>query len=254
MKRILIVGSQHGDELLGEQLYAVICLQPKVANLLIEYVLANPRAHQRGVRLVESDMNRSYKQGSHTYEQRRAQQLLRRLRGHDYDIVIDAHTTTVDQPPCVIVPDITDDNYTFLTSLDVKNVVVMRHPFVRQSLIGNVPRCVSLEISIHQLGDGTYRSLYAALLNFSNSGKQFHPDKDVFVVDDLLARAELPAQDIAALRNFELAPQGFYPVLVGEAAYQKYTEYLGFKAVSKLHVNLLKYTMNGISYNGKQYE
>ncbi len=234
---VLVVGSQHGNELLGERLFAYIQKQPTDANLFVEYVLANPRARQRGVRLVESDMNRSYRQGGHTYEQRRAQRLLRSLRREPFDLVIDAHTTTVDQAACFIVPGINQENERYLAASHISNIVVMRHPFIRQSLIGNIPKAVSLEVSEARMNEELLRRLHEDLLAFAH-GKARNPRKDVFVVNELVERAALKPKAIASLRNFELSSAGFYPVLVGEDAYRQYTQYLGFKAQTRQVVNL----------------
>lgn len=237
MKRILIVGSQHGNELLGEKLYEYIRKQHVSAELAIEYILANPRARQLGTRLVESDMNRSYRQGGHTYEQRRAQRMLRTLRHHDFDLVIDAHTTTVDQPACIIVPDITDANRTYLASSQITNIVVMKHLYIQQSLIGNVPRAVSLEVSEAHVNDKLLDELHQDLLAYSR-GIGHQSAKNVFVVDELVERASLSDDAIAKLKNFELSDAGFYPVLVGEEAYRTYTQYIGFKAPTKQRVKI----------------
>ena len=144
MKRVLIIGSQHGNELLGELLYKYIKKQPQSDELRIDFILANPEARVRHVRYTESDMNRSFTSEIKTYEQRRAQELLTQLKDHSYDLVIDVHTTTVLQAPCIIVPILDEPICAYLRATAIKNIVHMRHEFLGKSLIGNVPRAVSL--------------------------------------------------------------------------------------------------------------
>lgn len=234
MMRVLIVGAQHGNELLGERLHEYLLAHP-VAGLEVEFCLANPRARKAGLRYIESDMNRSYGEGPSTYERRQAAKLARRLKAHAFDIVLDAHTTTVDQPPCIIVPYIGGDNAAFLRACHITNIVVMKHQFVRQSLIGNIPRAVSLEISNSQLTARLFKRLARDLTNYVQ-GSYAHAEKDVFVVEELLKKAEVT--DTSSLRNFVRCIDGFYPVLVGENSYKQQTDYLGFKAKSKHKIKL----------------
>ncbi|HEY8999083.1 MAG TPA: succinylglutamate desuccinylase/aspartoacylase family protein [Candidatus Saccharimonadales bacterium] len=236
MKNVLIVGSQHGNELLGEKLYAYIMKQPPEAALHVAYVLANPEARKRGIRFVESDMNRSFTRDD-TYEAERAIRLKALVQDGNYDLVIDAHTTTVAQAPCLIISGIREDNKTYLRATHIKNIVVMKHEFLAQSLIGNVPRAVSVEVSNDDLCEKLFGKLHEDLLDFAK-GTGSHPHKSVFVVEGLLEKGRLSDDQIAQLRNFEQSEAGFYPVLVGENSYKKQTNYLGFLAKVKQEVTI----------------
>ncbi|HSX36214.1 MAG TPA: succinylglutamate desuccinylase/aspartoacylase family protein [Patescibacteria group bacterium] len=237
MKRVLIIGSQHGNELLGELLYAYIQGQPAHPNLQVSYILANPRAHETGVRYVESDMNRSFKSGLTTYEAQCAERLLAYAQARLFDLVIDAHTTTVNQPPCVITADIGGARAEYMRASHIKHIVVMKHAFLRQSLIGNVPQAVSVEVSDTQLSEELFEALYQDLVAYA-AGRARHPDKEVFAVTELLKKSRLAPAEVAALRNFTRSPQGFYSVLVGEAAYEQHGDYLGFVAKTKQEVTV----------------
>jgi aspartoacylase len=236
MKKILIVGSQHGNELLGEKLYAYVIKQPPDAALEVHYALANPEARKRNVRFIESDMNRSYARHD-TYEAERAKRLQQFILDGNYDVVIDAHTTTVTQAPCLIVPGIREDNKVYLRATHIKHIVVMKHEFLGQSLIGNVPRAVSVEVSNDGLNEKLFNELYEDLLRFAND-QGMHPHKNVFVIEGLIEKGSLSDNQIARLRNFEKSEAGFYPVLVGENSYKKHTNYLGFLAKVKRKVTI----------------
>ena len=235
MKRVLIVGSQHGNELLGGQLYEYLRERP-IDGLRVDFYLANQRAHKAGVRYVESDMNRSYGPGEQTYERGRAARLLSHLSEHQYDLVLDAHTTTVEQEPCFIAASIDGPAAAFMRACHITNVVVMEHEFVRQSLIGHVAQAVSVEISNSQLTDELFERLRDDLVAYAVGAKPYSR-KQVFAVRELLKKTEVSDPD-APMENFRLSSDGFYPVLVGENSYKKQTDYLGFKAESKRTINI----------------
>ena len=68
MKKILLLGSQHGNELLGEKLYQYMQTYRQELLPYVVFKIGNPEAHQKGVRYVESDMNRAYTPTPQTVE------------------------------------------------------------------------------------------------------------------------------------------------------------------------------------------
>jgi aspartoacylase len=233
--KILLLGSQHGNELLGEYLYTYI--RKNRPDLLphVEYKVANLRAKKQGIRYLESDLNRSYSGKNKTYEERRAQRILHILREKDYAIVLDLHTTACVQPPCFIVANV-EANGRFLRASSITRIVKMSHEIVKSSLIGNHSASVSIEINkddasseqiLEQLCDDISRFL---------QNKSTGESKQIFEVTNLLRKTEISPEEAAKLVNFTLSNHGFYPVLVGENSYKAQTEYLGFKG-SLLAVN-----------------
>jgi hypothetical protein len=180
-------------------------------------------------------MNRSYNSDLHTYEARAAHRLQADILKQNYDLVLDMHTTTVTQAACCIVPSINEAIVAFLRATSIANIVVMQHDFVRHSLIGSVPRALSVEISEQQLCDHLYEQLAQAMQCYLE-GNPAPARKYVFEVDSLLAKSDVGEN--ATLQNFTRHAEGFYPVLVGEAAYRKYTNYLGFRARTKRQVTV----------------
>ncbi|MFZ2513578.1 MAG: succinylglutamate desuccinylase/aspartoacylase family protein [Candidatus Saccharimonadales bacterium] len=75
-KKIVIVGSQHGNEPLGELLKEHMKSYDIIPG--VHFITANPRAIQAGKRYIETDMNRSFDRLD-TYEGRRASALRRLL-------------------------------------------------------------------------------------------------------------------------------------------------------------------------------
>ncbi len=236
MNKILLLGFHHGNEQLGKHLYTYI--RSRRPDLLhhTHYLVANPRAMARGVRYLESDMNRSYTGEGTTYEERRAAQVLRQIRQHNYALVLDLHTTTCNQPPCFIAADPLA-NGGFLMASSIAKVVHMKHPVVETSLIGNYQRAVSIEINEEEAKQPqTLDALCNDITRFLR-GEIYREEKEVYEVTDLLKKSEISEQRAAKLRNFTRASDGFYPVLVGENSYKKQTDYLGFKASRYLKVN-----------------
>lgn len=226
---ILLLGSQHGNELLGETLYAYI--KTKRPELLpnISYKIGNIRAKKENVRYIGSDMNRSYTGKRTTYEERRAERVLKYIRQQEFDLVLDLHTTTCDQPPCLIISSISPTTVHFLRACSITDIVHMDHPIVETSLIGVCPQAVSIEVNKDALDDTLMNQLCDDLGRYNNNVSEF-ADKTIYQIDSLLAKTELPEDEAALLQNFKKSRYGFYPILVGENSYKKQTAYLGFKA------------------------
>lgn len=99
MKRILVLGGTHGNELLGVQLVALLKKDPIAG---VDALVANPKAVRTGVRFTESDLNRSFG-GLYkgTYETRRALRL--KQIATKYDMVLDLHNTMTRSNDCSFV-------------------------------------------------------------------------------------------------------------------------------------------------------
>lgn len=95
--RIGIVGSLHGDELLGKDVIGI--LQKEDFPFL--FIIGNTAAIARNVRFLESDLNRSFPgRPDGTLEERRAMEILEELQR--CDVIIDIHSTLANTPPFVI--------------------------------------------------------------------------------------------------------------------------------------------------------
>ena len=236
---ILLLGSQHGDELLGEKLHEyIVRYHPDIARQS-SYMVGNPQARRHNKRFVESDLNRSYNGKHTTYEERQARRILRHIQQENFDLVLDLHTTTCVQPPCLIVSSLQFESQQFLRSSSCKKIVHINHVIANTSLIGVCPRAISIEVNKDdvsaQLLEALCRDLYRFIASRPSGTTQYR-----YEVTELLAKASLSEQEIDSLENFTLSPQGFYPILVGEGSYKKHTNYLGFKATKRIKVRYNK--------------
>lgn len=229
MKKILLLGSQHGDELLGDALYSHIKTSRQELLPFVEFVIGNLRAKKAGVRYIESDLNRSYTGGRKTYEERRAAYLRQYIKEKEFGLVLDLHTTTCIQPPCLIAPGIHEAIAPFLRASSIDKVVLMRHSIVSTSLIGVCKEAISIEVNKNELGAELVDSLCDDIARYLNQTKT-PGKKTIYEINELLAKDVIDVGLLPDLRNFQKCKLGFYPVLVGENSYKKHTNYLGFKA------------------------
>lgn len=235
--KILLLASQHGNEPLGEMLFNHI--SKRYPHLLphLELTIGNPKAKAAGKRYLESDMNRSYDPALTTYEARRAQKVIDQINQHTYDIVLDLHTTVCVQPPCLIVSEITDVNRQFLKACTIDRIVRIRHPIVGTSLIGVLPDTVSMEVANNDVTPELLNLLACSIERFINRQTTTESVRE-YVIDELLMKASISEADASRLRNFEMSPHGFIPILVGNNSYKKNTDYLGLKATEETIITL----------------
>lgn len=229
--KILLLASQHGNEYSGEKLYRHIEHHHPELLEHVTFMIGNPKARKQRVRYIESDMNRSYNGHKDTYEQRRAQKILSHIQQEQYDLVLDMHTTSVEQPSCVIVSSISKDNESFLHATSINKIVVIDKSISKHALNGVMANAVSIELN-QEIQRQTLEELCDDIARYS-AGIPSDIQKSVFEVKDLLLKTELNVRQVDTLRNFEYSDFGFYPILVGENSYKKQTHYLGFKAYKR---------------------
>lgn len=226
MKKILLLGSPHGNEILGDKLYAYITKKHTHLLSYTDFVIGNPRAKAQNVRFIESDLNRSFNGKNLTYEERRATFLVKMITDGRYDLVLDLHTATCAQPPCLITQSV---QHPFIRASSITNVVHMKHSIVKTSLIGVCATAISVEVRESEVDEKVLEGLCGDIRRFIER-IDATDTKQVFEITGLLRKAEISEDDATKLRNFKKSRHGFYPVLVGENSYKKHTEYLGFKA------------------------
>lgn len=221
MKNILFVGSQHGDERLGICLYEYIkYTDPQLAESAT-YLCANPLAFAQNVRFTESDMNRSYQSSDDpSYEHQRAQYILSYIDSHDFDYVLDFHTSTSDVDVLFISPKIDGVRREIIASSDIGNIVVMPEDIVRHSLIGTCPLAISVECNeIVAQGLEMLDRLTEFVGNLA-SGKTVSMKRNIYSISRLLYKEDLAEGEKVA--NYEKIQSGLYPVLYGEKSYKDY--------------------------------
>jgi len=232
MKNILLLGSQHGNERLGDYLYEYIKRYRSDLIPHISFHIANPLAHLAKKRYIESDMNRSYVTHPKTYEENVAMELLQYISDGQYDIVLDLHTTTCRQPPSILIIHRTREVNSFLDASSMSHIMHMKDSIAKQSLLHHCKQTVSIEISINDLNILTYELLTQDIDRYISNerSKVRHNHYEIY---GRIFKDEISGKQTKALVNLVKTTEGYYPYLVGENSYKKQTDYLGFKA-SKL--------------------
>lgn len=229
-KKILLLASQHGNEHLGEKLYAYIINNYPDLLECIDYLVANPRARRQNQRYIESDMNRSYASDTHSYESKQAAKVLQHIVKHKFQLVLDLHTTTAIQDPCLIVCHLKTPIKQYLRATQIRQVVKMSETIAKHSLIGNCPQALSIEANKDQINEKLLELLVRSIKAFT-AGMNVGGDVDIFEVSSLLRREDV--QNSSTITNFRLQDDSFYPILFGEKAYENEGTYMGFKSEKK---------------------
>lgn len=225
--RILIVGAQHGDERLGPRLQRHLQkLGTRFAS--VDYLCGNPRAYRANTRFIQSDLNRSYNPATPaTYEEKRAQKILRRIQSGAYDYVLDVHTSTADVGRFFITTRTDGTAGDVIAAAPFARVVVMPPHIADCSLIGQVPQAISVEYNRELARTPETLEELTALLDNLIAGTRMRMQRELFYVQGTIPLnhgADLPH------RNFVLTGSGFYPILAGE---KTYTQHRGFAAYRK---------------------
>lgn len=232
--KILIIGTQHGNERLGPRLKRYIARYPE-RYPTVDYLCGNPRAFRANVRFIETDLNRSYdpdKGIATTYEEKRAQKILRFIQRGSYDYILDVHTSRTDVDRFFLATSLNRGVSDVVAASVIPRLVIMPPHIADCSLIGQVPHAISLEYN--QGLAKTQRALEEVVVLLDNllENKRQGLSREIFYV-----REKIPMH--VELRphtpNFRLTRHGFYPVLVGP---NTYIGYQGFAAYHREAIRL----------------
>jgi len=121
VRTVAVVGGTHGNEYTGPFLLKLLAHEPRMADYStfdVTLLLSNPKAYERNVRFVDSDLNRSFLTEDladatlGSYEANRAKvlnQLLGPKGDSKTDLIIDLHTSTANMGTSVVLLD--DNRY-----------------------------------------------------------------------------------------------------------------------------------------------
>lgn len=235
--KILLLGSQHGNEPLGDMLYEHIKRQHTALLPYITFKIGNPRAHEQEVRYIESDMNRSYDDTLSTYESLQAKHMLQFIEEGEFDLVLDLHTTVCNQPPCFILPKLNATLTPFIRASHIERIVLITDSMVHATLTGVNSKVVAIEVANSELTPKLLEMLCRDIVRYIR-GDVSPSQKKVYDVPSLLLKIEVAKEDIDSLVNFKKTQAGYIPILVGKNSYRKTTHYLGFKATTETIITL----------------
>jgi predicted deacylase len=175
------------------------------------FVHGNPSAYEKNVRFVDADLNASFGVLGGTSEASRAEQLLTEI--DESDLVVDFHTTASRGPTFAILTDIAMLPLARKTGLT--HAVLMTHNIKKGHALINYRDGVSVEMSGHDTEESFETTLRVVeCLEYGARGVM-----EVYEVYGVITE---PGE----YENFVLHAGGFYPVLVGEEAYN----FIGLKA------------------------
>jgi hypothetical protein len=227
--RILIVGAQHGDERLGPRLNRFLRADTSGRYATVDYLCGNPRALRRNVRFTETDLNRSYNTlPAKSYEERRAQKILRIIRAGNYDYVLDVHTSRADVGRFFLATHLDGAVARIVAASNFERVAIMPPHIADCSLIGQVPQAISVEYDRRLTRTKQTLTEMVQLLDNLLAGRAVQRSRDIFYVT-----GKIPLDNPISYedKNFALSAQGFYPVIFAQRS--SYTAHKGFAADRK---------------------
>jgi succinylglutamate desuccinylase len=254
MQKVLIVGSTHGHEKIGQ--YVIRELKKHFTdNSKIEYVIGNPKASEQNIPFLENDLNRIFPgKLDGTYEEQLAYELSKKIV--EVDLVIDLHstkTTDYSTNSMLIVTKLDEETHKMVRSIKPPKVLIMKcrggNALISDAKIGiafeygrDNSRKV-LSATLHDIGQVLAHNGLIEANPFEN--KNLGLETEFYEVYDGYPKT---FQGILKLRrgvkNFQLVRKGeaigtspageiivadedFYPIMFGK---NRYTNILGFKA------------------------
>lgn len=243
--KILITIATHGDEKIG--IYVKKKLEKlNVINGQLDFILVNEKAYKRGVRYIDSDLNRVFpgkKNGN--YEERLAHSLMPKIR--EYDLVIDIHSTTSSLRDTVIVVRNNKKVRDLIEVIGPKYAIYMKysrnHSLISYSKLG-VGFEYGKDASVSAI-NGTYEGICRILRDYGMIESKVKNSKFItkfFRVDNVFKKLEgykllngiknyekVKRGDVVAKKGNDVikAKEDFYPILFGENSYDTYFGFLG---------------------------
>jgi hypothetical protein len=218
----LLIVSTHGDELIGLEI--INDLIKKGLGNKFDFIVANPLALSRGLRMIEKDLNRIYPGNTKSpfYEERAAAKNLEIAKRYKY--VIDIHEASEGINDFIIIPRKKINASCPIGMIDLPTVLLWPDP--RGPIASILPSAFELEFGMK--GRNRKKIVLKAteiVAGFLQPLKKKNQTKDkqkkVFYVYGKLLKNELqtPKDALESLNDFKktsFANEEFFPLLVGQ--------------------------------------
>lgn len=227
--RTLFVVCQHGDEKTPLEVI-------KQYFQRVPFLLANPKAYEKGTRYIETDLNRSFPgNSSGTMEERLAEKVLKKINGESFDCVIDLHTASCSTPAFTILTKDTPMCISLAQSAGVNKVVYMSGDLASgKALIDHIPLGISIEFGQEGTKE-TAKRIYSFFMHYLESKKSLHK-LEFYKVFAVLKKESGTEKLVAKVKSFSLVKKGdplitknkniiyssedFYPILARSKNYK----------------------------------
>lgn len=222
MKNIALIVGLHGDEPFSLE------VKEKLSEIMPTFI-GNPPALDKGVRYIESDLNRVFPgKEDGNYEEKRAFELMKDLK--KFDCVIDLHSSVCNFDLFAILTKLDEKKIEIIKKMGIKKVVLMSSQVDSgASLINNIDCGISLEIGPHN-GERNVENVLKAMKKLINDNSE-NIEPEIFEVFDILKGekdVEFFMDNFKPVKKGDLIAKGqkdyyaefdFIPVFVGEGAY-----------------------------------
>jgi len=216
----ILVAWQHTNEELAPLLLDRLLTARRDLLEHVDYICGNPKtaATDRMKGFLETDLNRSYLPpgGPQSYEDHRAEEILRLVAAGGYDYILDPHTSVTEVGNFIIISEKYLDDpevRAMIAAAPLKRVIVMPEDIARHTLIGAAHPVIVTEYN-ERLAETRGVEDLLKLLDGLVAGKPLHEafEREFFFVDGTVPKTQDPGP---AARNFELVPDGYYPIFLG---------------------------------------
>lgn len=225
--KILIIAATHGNELLGIKLYERLLKRRSALLENIDFLIGNPRAYASKRRYTEYDLNRAYGQKGDSYEHQRARQIAAYIKATNPDIVLDMHTTTCIQPPCLIVPNLEGEAKKRLLRASHISHILQVEPMGDIATLSD--SIIGYEVPNSQINAELLDAIAEDFQRFVDQSTP-HLAKRVFKMQGKIYKRDVSPSQTKSFVNFEMHSLGYVPIMTGENSYKRQTDYLCFKA------------------------
>jgi succinylglutamate desuccinylase len=239
--RILVVW-QHTNEELAPLLMDRLLRERQDLLEHVDYICGNPKAaaidRQKG--FLETDLNRSYlpPNGPQSYEDHRAEEIMRLIATGGYDYILDPHTSVTDVGNFIIISNkyLEDpDVRAMIAAAPLRRIIVMPDDIARHTLIGAAHPAIVTEYN-ERLAETRGVDDLLALLDGLVTGTPLREpfEREFFFVDGTVPKTEDPGPDV---QNFKMCSGGYYPIFLGTGprSYRedKTKNYVCFRATTR---------------------
>lgn len=217
MKDILFIVCTHGNENIPLNIIEEVISEygRERWDKKFELLVANPKALEKKVRYIDTDINRIYpgNLNSKLYEEKRAAEILEYAK--NFKCVIDIHTTTADTGLFTLITKNTEENLELAKKLLPKNIVLWESTSGRKTgpITSILNNSCELECSIKK--QEYLDELKQTILNLISDKKINFSEKEIYnVIGSINKNETIDIKNILDLKEYNYKGKVVFPLLL----------------------------------------